>query len=73
MIHAGIGIPHEHFNSLNAGVIGARYGLGTITSGDLETEAKRRPYITALLEHRTVNGVFAAKVQRGQHRQYFND
>ena len=74
MIHAGIGIPHEYFNALNAGIIGPRYGLGAITSGDLEIDgAKRRAYITALLEHRTVNGVFAAKIQRGQYRQYFND
>jgi len=74
MIHAGIGIPHEYFNALNAGIIGARYGLGTITSDDLETDgSKRQAYITALLERRTVNGVFAVKIQRGQYRQYFND
>jgi hypothetical protein len=32
MIHHGIGIPHEYFNVVNAAIIGARYGLGTITS-----------------------------------------
>ena len=74
MIHAGIGIPHEYFNSLNAAIIGTRYGLGAITSDDLETDgAKRRVYIAALLEHRTVNGIFAAKIQRGQFRQYFKN
>src|SRR5215469_12777515 len=25
MIHAGIGIPHEYFNRMNAGIIGSRY------------------------------------------------
>ena len=74
MIHAGIGIPHEYFNSVNAAIIGTRYGLGTITSDDLETDGpKRRAYIAALLENRTVNGIFAAKIQRGQFRQYFKN
>jgi LPS sulfotransferase NodH len=74
MIHAGIGIPHEYFNRMNAGIMGTRYGLGTVTSDDLETDgAKRRAYIAALLEHRTVNGVFAAKIQRGQFRQFFSN
>jgi len=74
MIHAGIGIPHEYFNRMNAGIIGTRCGLGTITSDDLETDgAKRRAYIAALLRHRTVNGIFATKIQRGQFRQYFSN
>jgi LPS sulfotransferase NodH len=72
MIHHGIGIPHEYFNPVNAGIIGARYGLGAITSHNLETDGPaRRAYITALLERRTKNGIFAAKIHRGQFRQYF--
>jgi len=74
MIHAGIGIPHEYFNLLNAGIIGTRYGLGTITGDDLRTDgAKRRAYIAALLEHRTANGVFAVKIQRAEFRLYFDN
>jgi len=74
MIHHGIGIPHEYFNVVNAAIIGARYGLGTITSLDLETDGPtRRAYIAALLERRTKNGIFAAKIHRGQFRQYFEN
>ena len=74
MIHAGIGIPHEYVNRMNAGSIGTRYGLGTVIPDDLETDgAKRRAYIAALLENRTGKGVFAAKIERGQLRQYFHN
>jgi glycosyltransferase involved in cell wall biosynthesis/LPS sulfotransferase NodH len=72
MIHHGIGIPHEYFNGINAGIISTRFGLGTITSRDLEADGPaRRAYIAALLERRTKNGIFAVKIHRGQYRQYF--
>ena len=74
MIHHGIGIPHEYFNGINAGIISTRYGLGKITSRDLETDGQaRRAYIAALLDRRTKNGIFAAKIHRGQFRQYFQN
>jgi LPS sulfotransferase NodH len=66
MIHHGIGVPHEYFNGINAGVIGSRLGVGTINSCDLEIDgSRRRAYINALLKCRTVNGVFATKIQGG--------
>jgi LPS sulfotransferase NodH len=74
MIHYGIGVPHEYFNGINAGIISARFGLDRITSRELEVDGKeRRAYIAALLEHRTVNGIFAAKIQGGQFGQYFKN
>jgi LPS sulfotransferase NodH/glycosyltransferase involved in cell wall biosynthesis len=72
MIHGGIGIPHEYFNGINARIIGSRFGLETLNSHDLETDGPtKRAYIAALLDHRTINGIFAVKIQRGQFRQYF--
>jgi trehalose 2-sulfotransferase len=74
MIHHGIGVPHEYFNGLNASVIGARFGLGTIYSSHLAVNGpERRAYISALLQRRTVNGIFAAKIQGGQFGQYFKN
>jgi len=72
LIHNGIGVPHEYFNGINAGILSSRYGLGTVDSRHLEAGgAARRAYVAALLERRTINGIFAAKIQRGQFRQYF--
>lgn len=72
MIHHGIGVPHEYFNGLNAGSISARLCSQRIDSRHLAVDAQeRREYIRTLLEHRTVNGIFAAKIQGGQFAQYF--
>ena len=72
MIHYGIGIPHEYFNATNASTLGPRLGAGNIASPELEIDGPaRQAYIAALLRHRTVNGVFAVKIQRGQFDQYF--
>jgi LPS sulfotransferase NodH len=72
LIRHGIGIPHEYFNGINAGVISSRLGLDKVTSPELEVDGKeRRAYIAALLEHRTVKGIFAVKIQGGQFAQYF--
>jgi LPS sulfotransferase NodH len=72
MIHNGIGVPHEYFNGINAGVISERLGPRKIDSRDLAQDgAERRAYIHNLLARRTVKDVFAAKIQRGQFRQYF--
>jgi LPS sulfotransferase NodH len=72
MIHHGIGVPHEYFNGLNASTIGPRLGVASIASPELEIDGPtRQAYIEALLRHRTVNGVFAAKIHGGQFAQYF--
>jgi LPS sulfotransferase NodH len=72
MIHHRIGVPHEYFNGLNASAIAPRLGLGNIAAPELEIDGPiRQRYIASLMEHRTVNGVFAAKIQGGQFMQYF--
>jgi LPS sulfotransferase NodH len=65
MIHHGIGIPHEYFHSMHAGIIGPRLGIGALRNGGLlKSESElRRAYITALMARRTNNGIFSAKVQ----------
>jgi LPS sulfotransferase NodH len=74
MIHHGIGVPHEYFNGINAATIGSRLGVGTLTVGDLEVDGSaRQAYTAALLKHRTVNGIFATKIQGGQFSQYFKN
>jgi trehalose 2-sulfotransferase len=73
MMHHGIGIPHEYFNGLNASAIAPRLGAGDVASPELEVDgAARRRYIAALIGHRTINGIFAVKIQGGQFAQYFN-
>jgi LPS sulfotransferase NodH len=72
MIHHGIGVPHEYFNGINASTIGPRLGVGNVATPELEIDGPaRQAYIAALLKHRTVNGVFAFKIQGGQLAQYF--
>jgi LPS sulfotransferase NodH len=74
MIQNGIGVPHEYFNGGNASIMSSRWGIGTVATPELERDgAPRRAYIAALLEHRTVNGIFAAKIQGGQFAQYFKN
>jgi LPS sulfotransferase NodH len=58
LIRAGIGIPHEYFNPVNAAVLVPRV-LGGVYADDLDTCS----YVRWLEENRTThNGVFAAKV-----------
>ncbi len=74
MIHHGVGVPHGYFNGINAGIISSRFGLNRVTSRELEVDGEeRRAYIAALLKHRTVNGIFAAKIQGGQFAQYLQN
>src|SRR5450755_1708606 len=61
MIHRGIGVPHEYFNHLHVGIIGPRFGVSALHDGHLESDSlARRAYITALMDRRTANGIFAA-------------
>ena len=72
MIHHGIGVPHEYLNGLNARTIAPRLAAIDIATHELEVDSPaRRRYVAALIEHRTVNGVFAIKIQGGQFAQYF--
>ncbi len=72
MIRGGIGIPHEYFHWLHAGIIGPRFAIHALRDGAaLQTdEAARRRYIAAILRHRTVNGIFAAKIQWWEHARF---
>ncbi len=72
MIHGGIGIPHEYFHWLHAGIIGPRFGIHALRDGAaLQTDqAARRQYIAAILRHRTVSGIFAAKIQWWEHARF---
>jgi hypothetical protein len=75
MIHNGIGVPHEYFNALHAGPIGRRWGIPGFNDGrNLVSDSKpRRSYIDALLQRRTVNGAFAAKMHWDQYADYLDN
>jgi LPS sulfotransferase NodH len=74
MIHNRIGVPHEYFSGVYANAIATRLGLGTVMSPDLAVDGlKRQSYIDALLNRRTVNGIFAIKIHRGQFEQYLKN
>jgi LPS sulfotransferase NodH len=75
MIHHGIGVPHEYFHYLHAGIIGARFGIAGLPNGQpLETDGVlRRAYTSALLDRRTVNGIFAAKIQWTEYTRYLDN
>jgi glycosyltransferase involved in cell wall biosynthesis/LPS sulfotransferase NodH len=75
MIHHGIGVPHEYFNASHIGVIGPRFGIQALADGRrLGSDAEaRRAYIAGLMERRTVNGIFAAKMHWGQYASYLEN
>jgi LPS sulfotransferase NodH len=65
MIHHGFGIPHEYFHYLHAAIIGPRFGIDTLRNGWLlQSDGEvRRAYIKELINRRTLNGIFSAKIQ----------
>jgi LPS sulfotransferase NodH len=75
MMHHGIGIPHGYFNNLHITSIGRRLGLAPPGDGlAIGADASfRRAYIQEVLRRRTVNGVFAAKIQWGQYAQLLDN
>ncbi len=75
MIHHGIGIPHEYFHFSHAAIIGPRVGIGTLQNGWLlRTDAGvRRAYIKEVMDRRTVNGIFSAKVQWWEFAHFLNN
>src|SRR5205085_10968681 len=75
MIHHGIGIPHEYFHFWHAGIIGPRFGIGALKEGRvLATDpAARAAYIAALLERRTLNGIFASKIHWWAFERYLDN
>jgi len=64
LIYAGLGIPHEYFNPINARAIGARFGVKDALGQGLEQ------YIRNLLARRTAGGVFGAKLQYWQYHDF---
>jgi LPS sulfotransferase NodH len=75
MIHHGIGFPHEYFNPQHISLIAKRCGIPALADGQRlgsDSEA-RRSYLQAILQRRTVNGTFAAKVHWGQYASYLNN
>ena len=75
MFHHGIGLPHEYFNAGHIALIGQRSGIHALADGSRlgsDSEA-RRAYIAALLDRRTANGIFAAKIHWGQYASYLDN
>ena len=75
MIHNGIGLPHEYFNAQHISAIAQRCGIAALADGrrlGSDPEA-RRSYIEAILQRRTVNGAFAAKLHWSQYASYLNN
>lgn len=75
MIHHGIGIPHEYFHLLHGTIIGPRVGINALqNSWSLRTEAGvRQAYIREVMNRRTVNGIFSAKVQWSELARFLNN
>jgi LPS sulfotransferase NodH len=75
MVHHGIGLPHEYFNARHISVIGQRFGIHALADGSqLGTLSEARgAYIAALLDRRTANGIFAAKIHWGQYASYLDN
>ena len=75
MMHHGIGVPHGYFNNQHIASIARRVGIvppgeGIAAGADASL---RRAYIAEVLSRRTVNGVFAAKIQWGQYTQLLDN
>ena len=75
MIHCGLGVPHEYFHHLHIPLIGPRCGLAALAdSARLQTDPDlRQSYIAALLQRRTVNGIFAVKLQGGEYAEFLDN
>lgn len=75
MIHHGIGIPHEYFNARHISRIGRRFGIDALADGTRlrSDDVARRAYIAALIDRRTSNGIFAAKIHWGQYASYLDN
>jgi LPS sulfotransferase NodH len=75
LIHHGIGIPHEYFNFFHAAIIGPRLDFAALSDGsalsrDLDL---LRAYLAAVVERRTVNGTFAAKLSWWQYERVLDN
>lgn len=75
MIYCGIGVPHEYFHHLHIPMIGPRCGFPALADADrlCSDGVLRRAYIAALLQRRTVNGIFSAKVQGAEYATYLDN
>ena len=75
MINAGLGLPHEYFNPIHFRIIGPRFGVAALR-GHFKDEDKPDlfgRYNEQLLSRRTLNGVFVAKIQYWQFRNFLNN
>ena len=75
MLHHGIGVPHGYFNNRHVSSIARRVGIAALGDGFAAgaDPSLRRAYIHEILSRRTVNGVFAAKLQWGQYAQQLDN
>jgi LPS sulfotransferase NodH/GT2 family glycosyltransferase len=75
MIHYGMGVPLEYFHFVHAAIIGPRVGISALQNGWLlKTDAWiRRAYIKEVMNRRTVNGIFSAKVQWWEFAHFLNN
>jgi LPS sulfotransferase NodH len=67
--------PHEYFHFLHAAAIGPRVGISALRNGWLlKTDSgARQAYIKEVMNRRTINGIFSAKVQWWELANFLNN
>jgi LPS sulfotransferase NodH len=70
----GLGVPHEYFNPLHISIIGPRLGLAELSSPSAmeEDNGLVEQYFRRLSQRRTLNGVFAIKLQNWELERYLS-
>ena len=75
LMHNGIGVPHEYFSARHIPAIARRCGIEALPDDQRwrSDSQARGLYIAALLERRTVNGIFASKIHWSQFVTHLNN
>jgi LPS sulfotransferase NodH len=74
MLLCGLGVPHEYFNPLHISIMGPRLGITELNSpfALAEDSALLKKYLMRLSERRTLNGVFAIKLQNWEFEKFLS-